>query len=173
AALGVPARAPRAHPAGEPAGGAATAQPPVRGHGLAYTYPDGTALNYGEGALEGLPGGRGGILGANGAGQRTPLLPVLGLLKAQLGEVRVFGEPADALRPEQRAQIAALLQQVDEQIIGPTVWDDVAFTPRNLGLDRAEVARLTEAALRRMDVWHLRQKVPHALSAGGRGRGAP
>src|SRR5262249_51480312 len=89
AALGGPAGARRAGPGGERAGVAATAQPLVRVHGLAYTYPDGTALNYGEGALEVLPGERVVILGPNGAGKSTLLLHVLGLLKAQLGEVRV------------------------------------------------------------------------------------
>ena len=107
-----------------------------------------------------------GLVGPNGSGKSTLLLHVLGLLEAQAGEVRVFGRPAHQLAPEQRAQIAALLQQVDEQIIGPTVWDDVAFTPRNLGLADAEVARLVEASLRRLEVWHLRHKVAHALSAG-------
>jgi cobalt/nickel transport system ATP-binding protein len=95
-------------------------------------------------------------------------MAVLGLLQPSAGEVRVFGRPPHTLPPAERVQVAALLQQVDEQLIGPTVWDDVAFTPRNLGLREADVAVLVEAALRRLNVWPLRGKVVHALSAGER-----
>lgn len=143
-------------------------EPVVQVRGLAYTYADGTSVAFGDIPLTLQPRQRAVILGPNGAGKSTLLLHILGLLTAQRGEVRVFGQPAHTLRPESRAQIAAMLQQVDEQIIGPTVLDDVAFAPRNLGLPRAEVARLAEAALRRLGIWHLRHKVPHALSAGER-----
>jgi cobalt/nickel transport system ATP-binding protein len=136
--------------------------------GLRHVYDDGTAVEYGEVPLEVRPRQRVVLLGPNGSGKSTLLLHVLGLLKARQGEVRVFGRPAGALRPEERAQIATLLQQVDDQIIGPTVWDDVAFTPRNLGLPAGEVSRLVEHALRRLEIWPLRAKVPHALSAGER-----
>ncbi|MGH2353264.1 MAG: energy-coupling factor ABC transporter ATP-binding protein [Chloroflexota bacterium] len=164
------ARPARRSPAAESRGRSASvaAEPVVLVRGLEHTYADGTAVRFGDTPLEVRPGERTVLLGPNGSGKSTLLLHILGLLTAQAGAVRVFGQPADALRPEQRAQIAALLQQVDEQIIGPTVWDDVAFTPRNLGLAQADVDRLVEAALRRLDVWHLRHKVPHALSAGER-----
>ena len=141
-------------------------EPIVVAQGVKHTYADGTSVSYGETPLLVRPRERTVLLGPNGSGKSTLLLHVLGLLEAQAGDVRVFGRPAHQLAPEQRAQIAALLQQVDEQIIGPTVWDDVAFTPRNLGLADAEVARLVEASLRRLEVWHLRHKVAHALSAG-------
>jgi cobalt/nickel transport system ATP-binding protein len=140
----------------------------VEVHGLAHSYPDGTAVDFGETPLRIHAGERVVVLGPNGAGKSTLLLHVLGLLQPQRGNVSVLGSPAHKLAPAQRARIAALLQQVDEQIIGPTVWDDVAFTPRNLGLGRDVVAQLTETALRRLGVWQLRHKVPHALSAGER-----
>jgi cobalt/nickel transport system ATP-binding protein len=147
---------------------AAPVAPLVSVRGLRYAYPDGTAVDYGDVPLEIGPGERAVLLGPNGAGKSTLLLHVLGLLKAQAGEVRVFGRAADTLPPAERAQMAALLQNVDEQIIGPTVWDDVAFTPRNLGLAPADVDRLVEGALRRLDIWALRERVPHALSVGER-----
>jgi cobalt/nickel transport system ATP-binding protein len=136
--------------------------------GLRHTYADGTSLDYGSVPFEVGAGERVVLVGPNGAGKSTFLLHVLGLIEPQAGEVLVFGRPPAKLAPHERVQIGALLQQVDEQIIGPTVWDDVAFTPRNLGLDRADVERLTEAALRRLEIWHLRDKVVHSLSAGER-----
>ena len=150
------------------AGAPAAPEPVVEVRGLRHTYEDGTAVDYGERPLEVAPGERVVLLGPNGSGKSTLLLHVLGLLTPREGEVRVFGRPAADLPPESRARVSVLLQQVDEQIIGPTVWDDVAFTPRNMGLPPAEVDRLVAAALRRLDIWVLRHKVPHALSVGER-----
>lgn len=138
----------------------------VQVRNLRHAYPDGTSVAFGDRPLVVRARERVVILGPNGAGKTTLLHHVLGLLEPQSGEALVFGEAAHKLAPERRVRIATLLQQVDEQIIGPTVWDDVAFTPRNLGLAKEDVAQLTEAALRRLDVWHLRHRVPHALSAG-------
>ncbi|MBI3974154.1 MAG: energy-coupling factor ABC transporter ATP-binding protein [Chloroflexi bacterium] len=135
---------------------------------LRHVYADGTAVDFGDVPLAVRPGERVVLLGPNGSGKSTLLLHVLGLLEPQKGSVRVFGRPAHTLPPEWRARVAALLQQVDEQIIGPTVWDDVAFSPRNLGLDRVDADRLVEGALRRLGIWELRHRVPHALSAGER-----
>jgi cobalt/nickel transport system ATP-binding protein len=148
--------------------GASPVEPVVSVHGLRHVYEDGTEVDYGDRPLEIAPGERVVLLGPNGSGKSTLLLHVLGLLTPRQGDVRVFGLPAAQLPPAARARIAVLLQQVDEQIIGPTVWDDVAFTPRNMGLSRPDVDRLVEAALRRLDIWPLRAKVPHALSVGER-----
>jgi cobalt/nickel transport system ATP-binding protein len=159
----------RAGEAADPVPDAGPAPAPVLSvRGLRHRYEDGTEVDYGDTPLELRPGERAALLGPNGSGKSTLLLLVLGLLKAQQGQVQVFGHPADALPPQQRARIATLLQRVDDQIIGPTVWDDVAFTPRNLGLPRPLVAELVEGALRRLEIWHLRARVPHALSAGER-----
>lgn len=141
-------------------------EPVVTVQGVHYTYPDGTAVDYGAGTLEVRPKERAVLLGPNGSGKSTLLWHVLGLIEPQVGEVRVFGQPAHKLAPAHRAQVSALLQQADDQIIGPTVWDDVAFTPRNLGLAKADVEHLVGAVLRRLEVWHLRHKVPQSLSAG-------
>lgn len=136
--------------------------------GLQHTYADGTRVAFGETPLVVRPGERVVLIGPNGSGKSTLLLHVLGLLRPEQGDVLVFGQSAHTLPTEERVRIGALLQQVDEQIIGPTVWDDVAFTPRNLGLSAADTERLVTAALRRLGIWHLRHKVPHHLSAGER-----
>jgi cobalt/nickel transport system ATP-binding protein len=59
-----------------------------------------------------------------------------------------------------------LLQNVDEQIIAPTVWDDVSFSPRNYGYGDADVDRMTMEALERVGIAHLSHKVCHYLSGG-------
>jgi cobalt/nickel transport system ATP-binding protein len=164
-----PAAQPKLRPAPQHTASAAagpSGEPVVRVHGLRYTYPDGTALDYGEATLEIRPRQRTVVLGPNGSGKSTLLLHVLGLLEPQAGEVTVLGRAAHQLRPEERVALAALLQQVDEQLIGPTVWDDVAFAPRNLGLPAAEVDRLVARALRRVGISHLARRVVHALSVG-------
>ena len=61
-----------------------------------------------------------------------------------------------------------LLQNVEEQIIAPTVWDDVSFSPRSYGYQDAEVDRMVERALERVGIGHLRHKVCHYLSGGER-----
>jgi cobalt/nickel transport system ATP-binding protein len=164
--FGLRRRARDAAPPLPEAGPAPTPMLSVRG--LRHRYEDGTEVDYGDTPLELGPAQRAVLLGPNGSGKSTLLLHVLGLLKAQHGQVQLFGHPADALPPELRVRIATLLQRAEDQIIGPTVWDDVAFTPRNLGLPQPVVAGLVEGALRRLEIWHLRARVPHALSAGER-----
>ena len=162
-----PGPAAAALPAGRPAGPAENDRAPVvLVRDLVHTYPDGSTVRYGDTPLTVRAGERAVLLGPNGCGKSTLLLHVLGLLEPQAGEVRVFGAPPQRLPPEQRVRMAAVLQQVDDQLIGPTVWDDVAFAPRNLGLSEPDAATLVDAALRRLDVWHLRSKVVHALSVG-------
>jgi cobalt/nickel transport system ATP-binding protein len=82
------------------------------------------------------------------------------------GEVRVFG--ANPAREFDRlvGRIGVVLQNVDEQILGPTVFDDVAFTPRNLRVPREEVARRVAAVLAALGIERLAGKVVHYVSGG-------
>ncbi|MCC6349937.1 MAG: ABC transporter ATP-binding protein [Candidatus Eisenbacteria bacterium] len=131
-----------------------------------HTYPDRTTVH-----LCGLDfvvekGERVVILGPNGCGKSTLLYHLLGLLQSQEGEVRVFGEDPGRNFRSIRERIGVLLQNADEQIIAPTVFDDVSFSPRNYGYSEAEVGEKTTRALRRMGIEHLRHKVCHYLSGG-------
>ena len=106
------------------------------------------------------------MLGPNGCGKTTLLYHILGLLEAQEGEISVFGvDPARHFN-RIRERVGVLLQSVDEQIIAPTVWDDVSFSPRNYGYSDADVDRLTQEALERVGIAHLSHKVCHYLSGG-------
>ena len=107
--------------------------------GMTHVYPDGTA------ALRGVDlrieaGECVALLGANGAGKSTLLQHLNGLLLAATGEVRVDGHrvEADSL-VRVRQLVGYVFQQAEDQLFMPTVADDVAFGPRNLGLSATEV----------------------------------
>jgi cobalt/nickel transport system ATP-binding protein len=111
-------------------------------------------------------GSRVAVLGPNGSGKTTMLYHILGLLKPQEGDVRVFGVPPAEQWREIRRRIGVVLQNVDEQIIAPTVADDVAFSPRQYGLAEDEVRARVARALGLLDIEHLAGRVPHNLSGG-------
>ena len=133
-----------------------------------HTYPDRTEVH-----ICGLDfvverGQRVVVLGPNGCGKSTLLFHVLGLLEPREGEVSVFGVNPARHFNRIRERVGVVLQNVDEQIIAPTVWDDVSFSPRSYGYDPAEVDRMVEHALDRIGIAHLRHKVCHYLSGGER-----
>ncbi|WP_406677927.1 energy-coupling factor ABC transporter ATP-binding protein [Moorella sp. ACPs] len=138
----------------------------VRVRCLRHVYPDKTEVR-----LCGLDfvvraGERVMILGPNGSGKTTLLAHLTGLLKPVEGEVRVLGVDPVREFASLRRRVGVVFQNVDEQIIGPTVWDDIAMAPRNTGLSTREVKELVEDILRAMDLYHLKDKIPHYLSGG-------
>ncbi len=107
------------------------------------------------------------VLGSNGSGKTTLLYHIVGLLWPSKGDVLVFDEPTTSSRfQELRHDVGMVFQHVDDQIIGPTVWDDIAFTPINRGLPKEEVNALVEEVLSDLRISHLRAKIPHYLSGG-------
>ena len=106
------------------------------------------------------------ILGPNGAGKTTLLYHILGLLRSTEGTVRVFGVDPSRKWTSIRRRIGVVLQNVDEQLLAPTVADDVAFSPRQYGLPEDEVASRVEAALALLGIPELAKRVPHNLSGG-------
>jgi cobalt/nickel transport system ATP-binding protein len=138
----------------------------VRVSCVRHTYPDRTQVH-----LCGLDfvverGQRVVMLGPNGCGKTTLLYHILGLLEPQEGEVSVFGVNPARHFNRIRERVGVLLQSVDEQIIAPTVWDDVSFSPRNYGYSDSDVERMTREALERVGIGHLSHKVCHYLSGG-------
>jgi cobalt/nickel transport system ATP-binding protein len=145
---------------------ARTAAPAVRVSCVRHVYPDRTQVH-----LCGLDfvvekGQRVVILGPNGCGKSTLLFHILGLLEPQEGEVSVFGVNPARQFEKIRERVGVLLQNVEEQIIAPTVWDDVSYSPRSYGYGEAEVEKRVAAALERVGISHLRHKVCHHLSGG-------
>ncbi|MBS3969035.1 MAG: energy-coupling factor ABC transporter ATP-binding protein [Clostridia bacterium] len=106
------------------------------------------------------------VLGANGAGKTTLLAHILGLLKPLEGSVEVM-----ELQPHKdfsilRKNIGVVFQNVDEQIIGPRVYDDIAFSLRNERLPRIEIDARVNAIARELKIEDLLNKIPHYLSGG-------
>ena len=152
------------HPASHRAPGAAS--PVVHVSCVRHSYEDGTTVH-----LCGLDfvverGTRVAVLGPNGSGKTTLIYHLLGLLRSQEGEVRVFGEDPARAWPKIRERIGVVLQNVDEQLLAPTVADDVAFSPRQYGMAEDEVARRVDEVLGLLGITHLHDRVPHNLSGG-------
>jgi cobalt/nickel transport system ATP-binding protein len=143
-------------------------EPIIRVSCVRHTYPDRTEVHICGLDFVVQKGERAVVLGANGCGKSTLLFHVLGLLEPAEGEVSVFGVNPARHFNRIRERVGVLLQNVDEQIIAPTVWDDVSFSPRSYGYDQAEVDRMVERALERVGISHLRHRVCHYLSGGER-----
>ncbi|MHB1342312.1 MAG: energy-coupling factor ABC transporter ATP-binding protein [Coriobacteriia bacterium] len=131
-----------------------------------HTYEDGTSVHLCGLDFVAHQGMRVAVLGPNGAGKTTMLYHVLGLLKPQEGSVSVFGRSPSAEWPSIRRRIGVVLQNVDEQLLAPTVFDDVGFSPRQYGLPDDEVRARVARVLDMLDIASLADRVPHNLSGG-------
>ncbi|HET8595050.1 MAG TPA: ABC transporter ATP-binding protein [Intrasporangium sp.] len=138
--------------------------------GLAYAYPDGHQALYGVN-LHVHQGERVALLGPNGAGKTTLVLHLNGILTAGAGTVEVSGLPVsrDNLQ-EIRRRVGIVFQDPDDQLFMPTVHDDVAFGPANLGLRGAELESRVTRALEQVGMADYANRPPHHLSFGQRRR---
>ena len=110
------------------------------------------------------------VLGPNGAGKTTLMLHLNGLLTGE-GELEVAGlEVGRRTLRELRARVGLVFQDPDDQLFMPTVREDVAFGPLNLGLSAAEAAARVEEALAAVRMEHAVDRAPHQLSMGERRR---
>jgi cobalt/nickel transport system ATP-binding protein len=123
------------------------------------------------------PGEKLAILGSNGSGKSTLLKILDGLYFPGSGSVRAFAKTLSeqALRDDHfnfefRSRVGFVFQDSDAQLFMPTVWDEVAFGPLQLGIDKAEVIRRVEAALSALHIERIRDRAPHQLSGGEKKR---
>ena len=107
------------------------------------------------------------IVGANGAGKSTILLHLNGCLMPQAGTVRISDLPVSKRTlPYVRRTVGMVFQDPDDQLFMPTVYEDVAFGPLNLGLPAEEVDRRVMHALSIVGAVHLKYRPPYRLSGG-------
>ena len=140
-----------------------TAGPVLTAAGLWFSYPD-TPGVLKDIAFEVTPGQRVGLIGPNGAGKTTLFLVICGMLKPSAGEVSLLGRPVafGKFNP----QVALVFQNPDDQLFCPSVREDVAFGPQNMGLPREEVEARVEEALSTVGASRLAERPVHHLSEG-------
>jgi len=139
---------------------------------ITYHYPDGTealknvSFKAEEGKIIAL-------LGPNGAGKSTLFLHFNGILRPASGSVWVDGheikyDKKDLMRVRQKVGI--VFQNPDDQLFAPTVIEDVAFGPMNLGLSKEKVEKRVDEALQKVGMTEFKKKAPHHLSGGQKKR---
>ncbi|RLG34853.1 energy-coupling factor ABC transporter ATP-binding protein, partial [Methanosarcinales archaeon] len=139
---------------------------------LTYTYPDGTCALNGISA-EILEGESVALLGPNGAGKSTLMLHLNGILGGGEGSVEIFGDRIGSVDlKEIRKRVGIVFQDPDDQLFMPTLFDDVAFGPRNLGIPENEVKERVGRALRKVGLEGFEDRLPHHLSFGQKKRAA-
>lgn len=108
-----------------------------------------------------------GIIGANGTGKSTLLKLLVGLEMADKGEIRIEDIPVEkGTLSKVREKLGYVFQDSDNQLFMNTVYDDVAFAPRNYGLSQEEVDRRVNAALDKIHITKLKDKPIYKLSGG-------
>lgn len=138
----------------------------VETRNLRYSYPGGNQV------LKGITfkithGESVAVVGPNGAGKSTLLLHLNGYLSASDGEVRIgdYSITKDTLKTV-RKTVGMVFQDPDDQLFMPTVFDEVAFGPLNLGIPAEEVEKKSADALETVGALHLKNRPPYKLSCG-------
>ena len=144
--------------------------------GVSYTYLDRFAA-VSDVSLVVAQGEKVALLGANGCGKSTLLKILDGLIFPETGTLTAFGEKVteDALEDEQfnrgfRSRIGFIFQNSDAQVFSPTVREEIAFGPLNLGMSSDEVAGRVEDTLKMLDIAELADRAPYQLSGGEKKR---
>jgi len=136
---------------------------------LSFGYPDGqqalTDINLGI-----YRGDSVAIVGPNGAGKSTLVLHFNGILRSN-GHVKLLGKPIDDNNLKWvRSRVGVVFQNPDDQLFSPTVFDDVAFGPMNMGYSQAEVEQAVKMALELVGMSGFEKRSPHHLSVGEKKR---
>jgi len=133
---------------------------------LSYKYPDGSK------ALEGVnmevyEGERIVLVGPNGAGKTTFMLHLNGTLHGTEGQIEIFGKNLEKMKREEIVkEVGMVFQDPDDQLFMPTIFDDIAFGPINMGLKEDEVRERVEKAILSLGLSGYEDKSPHHLSFG-------
>lgn len=147
--------------------------PLLRLASLVHRYPDGrSALS--NVSFEVNDGETVAIVGPNGAGKTTLFLRLCGVLTGERDQIAVNGfDPADPIHKKQLpASIGIVFQNPDDQLFCPTVFDDVAFGPLNLGLSESDVRSRVAEALAAVGLVGCDERAPFKLSSGEKRRAA-
>jgi cobalt/nickel transport system ATP-binding protein len=135
--------------------------------GIEFSYLHGTPVLRGL-DLELGTGERVGVTGSNGSGKTTLLHLIVGLLRPDKGEITAFGRPRRSEDDfwEVRTRAGLLFQDAEDQLFSPTVIEDVAFGPLNLGKSRREAMRIASDKLAEVGLPGFEDRITYRLSSG-------
>ncbi|MFZ9212552.1 MAG: energy-coupling factor ABC transporter ATP-binding protein [Candidatus Nanopelagicales bacterium] len=140
---------------------------------LAFAYPDGNQALFGVN-LTIQKGERVALLGPNGAGKTTLVLHLNGIHETQQGEVLIAGTKVDNENKDTlkliRSKVGIVFQDPDDQLFMPTVEEDVAFGPYNMGLRDDDLEKVVDESLNAVGMLEFKDRPPHHLSFGQRRR---
>ena len=140
---------------------------------LAFAYPDGNQALFGVN-LTIQKGERVALLGPNGAGKTTLVLHLNGIHETQQGEVLIAGTKVDNENKDTlkliRSKVGIVFQDPDDQLFMPTVEEDVAFGPYNMGLRDKDLEKVVDESLNAVGMLEYKDRPPHHLSFGQRRR---
>ncbi len=135
--------------------------------GISLTYPDGR--NVLSGLSFQLPQGvRAGLIGPNGSGKTTLFHLIMGLIPQTEGQIRLFGREMKTEKNFRRSRkkIGLVFQNADDQLFSPTVIEDVAFGPLNLGATPPEAKKIAERTLADLNLEGFENRIAYRLSGG-------
>jgi len=133
---------------------------------ITHIYPDMTKVQICGLEFVVNRGERVGILGANGCGKTTLIKHLLGILMPKEGTVRVFEMDPAKEYSKIRERVGVVMQDVDEQILGPTVYDDILFAPLNYGVPKEKAEAMARDVIEKLNIESLQGKIVHYLSGG-------
>ncbi|MGB3908171.1 MAG: ATP-binding cassette domain-containing protein [Methanomethylovorans sp.] len=138
---------------------------------ISYSYRNSKTEALKDVSLRIYAGEKVAFLGANGAGKSTLFRHLNGILKPNTGQILVHGEPISKKNISKvRQTVGIVFQNPDDQILAPTVEQDVAFGPVNMGLSEKEVDSRVREALELVSMTGLENRSPHHLSGGQKKR---
>ena len=134
---------------------------------ISFSYP-GRLPVLDELALSFYQGERMGLMGPNGSGKTTLFHIIMGLITPSSGRIEIFGKPINERKDfgEVRRRIGFLFQDADDQLFSPTVMEDVAFGPLNLGKSQEEAKAIALRTLRDLGLAGFEERITYKLSGG-------
>lgn len=142
-------------------------EPIIELENISFAFPGGKPVLAGLNLVFNA-GDRVGLMAPNGSGKTTLFHIIMGLVRPSAGVIRIFGQPMQDEKDfiDIRRRIGLLFQDSDDQLFSPTVLEDVAFGPLNLGKSKKEAIAIAEATLASLGIGAFKDRITFKLSGG-------